>query len=113
MIINDFYFKGKLYDNVNVDFISKGRRMFGSLNKPKSYKEIGSFTRPHGTYESGCVGVYKTKNGKLRCASYYDGCFHKIYHDIDIDMSNAELLAERVNGEIKRYGRLKEQYENI
>ena len=110
MIINDFYYKGKLYDNVDITFINKGIRMFGSLDKPKSYTEIGSFTRPHGTYESGCVGIYKTKKGKLRCSSYYDGCFHKIYHDIDIDMSNAELLAERVNGKIVRYGRLKELY---
>ena len=48
-------------------------------DKPKTYKKIGGFiTTDRGRYESGCVTVYKTRNG-YAASLYRDGCFWPYY----------------------------------
>lgn len=46
---------------------------------PKTYKKVGGFKcNERGTYESGLVTIYKTRNG-YAASLYKDGCFNPYY----------------------------------
>lgn len=53
------------------------RRAVFKRDVPKSWTLIGPIGRPCGDYESGCVSIYKTRNG-YGFSGYYDGSFYPL-----------------------------------
>lgn len=53
---------------------------------PKTYKEVGGFIAKElrSNYSSGCVTIYKAKDGTLRYSVYHDGCFYPYYGKIEL-----------------------------
>lgn len=75
----------KGFFRMNDNLYSGVRLMFGNVirpkwDKPKSYKQVGGFVcNEHSDYESGCVTIYRRKDGKYVASMYNDGCFLPYY----------------------------------
>lgn len=51
---------------------------------PKTYREIGVAKELVNGYNSGCVSIYKAKDGTLRYSVYIDGCILPYYGKIEL-----------------------------
>lgn len=72
-----FTMNGELYSGVTLVFKTVIRP---KDKKPKYYKRVGGFVcRERGRYESGCVEIYRRKDGQYVASLYKDGCFNPYY----------------------------------
>lgn len=71
-----FTYNGKTYNGVLLHY---RRCIHPKSEMPKTYKKVTSFIcKERGTYESGCVSIYKTRRG-FAASLYKDGCFYPYY----------------------------------
>lgn len=62
------------YKEVTVDYYNG---VFRHGDNHKTWKNFLTVTRPHSSFESGIVNIYRTsKNGVYAMKTYFDGCFN-------------------------------------